>query len=268
MGAQVLSGLSIEELLRRARAGDEGAMEELFRRCRLRLAKWASKPAHRGQPGGARPSDVSQDAALRAFQHFSTFQGSTEAEWYTWLKKIFLNQATQLLRNARRKKREAPGTVPLDTPEAQEAPMSQKSPSQATAHQEEWRLLLANLFQLPEDQHKAIYLCHLKELPVAEVARLMGRTEASVASLVQRGLRTLRVRMVEGAGAEAGMPSSMAAAWNDAAAALLMYLRRRETGEDVDPAAFAAEHPGCADELRVMLHWIGRLQSLRPSLPA
>jgi len=33
----------------------------------------------------------------------------------------------------------------------------------------------------------------------------------------------------------------------------------------VDPAAFVAEHPACADELRDMLDWITRIQAIRPT---
>jgi RNA polymerase sigma-70 factor (ECF subfamily) len=56
-------------------------------------------------------------------------------------------------------------------------------------------------------------------------------------------------------------------ALNSAAAALLTYLRRRDAGEPVDAATFVKMCPDCTDELRDMLHWIERLQALRPASP-
>jgi RNA polymerase sigma-70 factor (ECF subfamily) len=266
MGHETMPEVSIEELLRRARAGDEDAREQLFALCRSKLDEWASRKVFRMKPGLPRPSDLVQETSLRAFSGLSTFSGTTEAEWFAWLKRIFRNQAAQSLRDTRRKKRDAPSTVPLDGPEALAAAARQESPSQVTSLQEEWRLLLAHLYQLPDDQRDAIWLCHLKELPVAEAARRLGKTEPAVAGLLQRGLKALRARMVEGLGTEMrGEPPGITATLNDAAAALLSYLRRRDAGERVEPAAFIAEHPDCADELRAMLHWIERLQALRPA---
>jgi RNA polymerase sigma-70 factor (ECF subfamily) len=253
----------VEELLRRARAGEKDALEELFERCRMTLGAWASRVDERALPGGIRASDISQETALRAFGRFSSFKGTTEAEWFAWLQSIFHNRNVELVRAVRRKKRGEPNLLPLDS-EALATPTSERSPSQASSFREEWRLLLTHLYQLPDDQQEAISLCHLKELPVAEVARHMGKTEAAVAGLLQRGLRTLRIRMTEGVDTKAGESASETVVLSDSAVALLAYLRRRDAGEKVDTAAFLAEHASCADELRAMLHWVDRLQALRP----
>jgi RNA polymerase sigma-70 factor, ECF subfamily len=264
MDHESISGVSIEELLRRARAGDEGALEELFNRCRPELGKWAARVVSRLRPGAARPSDLVQDTALHAFRGFSTFNGTTEAEWFAWLQQVLHNQTEQSRRKQERKKRGPHGTASLDDPEALATPAPEKSPSQVTSDQEEWRLLLAHLYQLPDDWRDAIWLCHLKELPVAEAARRMGRSEGSVAGLLQRGFKALKERMAKSPEAETGEPSSLPPTLNEAAAALLTYLQRRDAGEKVDPVAFIAEYPDCADELRGMLEWIERLQALRP----
>jgi RNA polymerase sigma-70 factor (ECF subfamily) len=253
-----LSALPIEGLLQRARQGEPAALEELFRRCQHQLEHWASPYA--SAPAGVRPSDISQEAAQRAFQRFASFRGTTEGEWFAWFKRIFLNQAAELLREAGREQHAAP-TIPLDEEAELEVPASQHSPSQHTAQREEWRELLAHLSRLPESQREAIRLYYLKELRVAEVARELGKSEDAVASLLQRGLSTLRQRMAGAAGPEPEGASAVAAAFR-------AYLRRREAGEAVEPGSFAAEHPDCADELRGMLHWVERLQALRPSSPA
>ena len=260
MGRKAPPEVSVEELIRRARAGEDGALEDLFSRCRPTLGAWASRRVGQARPGAARPSDIAQETALRAFLKFSTFSGTTEGEWFAWMERIFSSQAAQSVRNARRKKREAPGAVPLDSPEALAASAPQKSPSQATAVHEESRQLLTCIYDLPDEQREAIWLCHMKELPVAEVARCMEKTEGAVAGLLQRGLRALRHRMAEEPEGAPQVPSRRAAA-----GALLIYLRLRDAGEAADPEAFVTEHPACEDELRSLLRWMDRIHAIRPA---
>lgn len=265
MERKALSGIPVGELLRRARAGEADALEELFDQCRTRFGEWASRSRSRMRPGVARPSDMVQDSALRAFRAFSSFKGTTEKEWTAWLQSIFQSQEVQQIRYSKRQKRDELNTIPLDDPDSLTAPTPQRTPSQTSSFREEWRLLLTCLYELPDDQREAISLCSLKELPVAEAARSLGRSELAVAGLLKRGLKTLRNSM---ASIEARMSVHNATASKSSTRALLDYLRRRDAGERVEPSAFVAEYPDCADELRDMLDWIERLQALRPASPA
>ena len=47
------------------------------------------------------------------------------------------------------------------------------------------------LARLPEDQQRAVELHHLKGLPLADVAKQLGRTKGAVAALLFRGLKKL-----------------------------------------------------------------------------
>lgn len=264
MSQQPWSEVPFEELIRRARAGEEGALEEMLRRSQRQLAALAARRVSPETPGGNRPSDVVQESAIKAFQKFSTFQGTSEGEWRNWLKRVVLSRATDLVRQAVGRTRDERGNISLDDAEEDGARAPQHSPSQVTSQQEQWRQLLSSFFQLPEDQRDALSRFHLKELSVAEVARSMGKSKDAVASLMQRGLRTLRERMAGDVGASSEVSPEVAAARNAADAALLLYFRRIEAGEVVDPATFAAGYPACANELRDMLHWLERLRELRP----
>jgi RNA polymerase sigma-70 factor (ECF subfamily) len=255
MGQPPLSELSIEDLIRQAREEEKGAFDELLRRCQSSL-EGASRRATRGQSGRVRPSEVSQETAIRAFQRFSTFKGSTKGELIKWFKRIATRKASQLLRDEQRKKRGAPGTLSLDATEALAVQAPQRSPSQFTARKEEWFQVQKALSQLPEDQCEALRLFYIEAMSVKEVSRHMKRTVASVSSLLQRGLKALRARMAEKPDTQVEGPSPVDAAFR-------VYLKRREAGEAVDPDAFAAEFPDCADELRELLHWMERLQALR-----
>ena len=65
------------------------------------------------------------------------------------------------------------------------------SVDQAEKNEELLRLAWA-LSELPELQHVAVELHHLGGLSLAETAKRLNRTEASVAGLVRRGLIRLR----------------------------------------------------------------------------
>lgn len=254
----------VEELIERARSGDEGALEKLFRRCRPQIDRLAAQRLERKQPGLMRPSDIAQETALRAFKSFSKFEGTTEGEWLSWLRSILDTTVTQSFRDASRQKRDARGAVPLDSPEAALVPAADRSPSHAASLAEAWQTMYTHIFQLPPEQREAIWLCHLKELPVADVAKRMGKTDAAVAGLLRRGLLALKAGMTEGSG-EAPPGHHHPASSDDAALALLVYLRRRDAGERVDADAFVAEHAGCADELRTLLDWVARIHAVRPT---
>ena len=74
----------------------------------------------------------------------------------------------------------------------------QSSPScRAQRHEEAARLAEA-LEGLPEDNREALVLHYFEGEPLAEVARRMERTPASVAGLLKRGLKQLRCRLNEG----------------------------------------------------------------------
>lgn len=258
------SEVPIEELIARARAGEEGALEELLRRYQPRLDRWAARRVSPGAPGGHRPSDLVQESALKAFQKFSSFRGSTEGELVAWLRRVVVSRSTDLARQALSQMRADADHLSLDAAEAEGARSPRPTPSQLSSVQEEGRHLLASFFLLPEDQREALALFHLRELSVAEVAERMGRSKDAVSSLMQRGLRTLRQRMAGATSAAPGDASEEAAMWNAADAALLVWFRRRDAGEGVDPDAFAAEYPACAEVLRDMLHWLERLRAVQP----
>jgi RNA polymerase sigma-70 factor (ECF subfamily) len=53
------------------------------------------------------------------------------------------------------------------------------------------------LATLPESQRRAIEMHHLEGLPLAEIARQLGSTNAAVAGLLHRGIKALRRQLEE-----------------------------------------------------------------------
>lgn len=250
----------LAQLIARARSGEADALSRLLTRCAPRIAAFADQQVATGRVGHQRPSDIAQESALRAFQRFQTFSGNTAPELDAWLRRIVGRRVAQAARDARRLKRDDGKTVPL---EDAQPPSEQASPSQSVAAAEEWRRVLALLFELPEAQRDAIWLCHLRELPVSEAARRLGRTEGSVAGHIQRGIKSLHQQLSQGEKAprdeEAGGPLD-----EQVTSGLLEYLRGREQGRPLNPEHIVARYPGSATELRLVLDWVQRLDALRP----
>lgn len=257
----------IEDLIRRARTGDDAALKLLFEQSGVQMKRLAARRAIGKQSGISRPSDLAQETMLLAFRSFASFSGTTEKQWWAWLKSIFSNEVKQAIRDAGRMMRNKAVETTIDAPSDIDVAGSQVSPSQETATEEEYQKVFAQIFELPEDQKKAIWLCHLKEKRVAEVAKQMGKTEAAVAGLLQRGLKTLREQFADEPNRKTPETSSTTREQKEARSALLIFLRRRDAGEQVDSAAFLAGFPGCAEELRGLLAWVERLQAIRPTNP-
>ena len=147
------------------------------------------------------PSDVVQQTLIKAHQARDQFRGRTAAEWAGWLRRILANT---LIDAARKYQRELALEHSLEQDMQQSSARleawlaaEQSSPSEVAARQEQLLRLARALAQLPEDQRTAVELHHLRDGPVAEIARRMGRTEAAVAGLLRRGLKRLRELMAE-----------------------------------------------------------------------
>lgn len=260
-----LSELSVEALIRQAQEGDSAALEELLTRFHDVIQAHAKQHGKPYGPGGTRPSDISQLASLRVLQKFSTFQGQTEGELRVWLKRVVASQAAQVVRHATSQKRDESGAVPFDSDEAQAAPARERSPSQAVSQQQEsLRLIRCIHTELPESQSDAVAFYYLDGHSLGEVALRMGRSEAAVASLMQRGVGALKLRLQDER--TAGNSDEDAAKQGRLDSAFLAYLRRLGAEPDVDPVAFATGYPDCAPELEGLLLWAGRLQTLRPAV--
>ena len=136
-------------------------------------------------------SDVVQQAILEAHQSRAQFRGQSEAEWLAWLRAILANvlaaAARRFAARARDVGRERSLAGDLDLSSSRlECLLAADltSPSQRAVRCEELLRLAAALARLPEDQRRVVELHHLKGVPVAELARQMGRSGAAVTSLL------------------------------------------------------------------------------------
>jgi RNA polymerase sigma-70 factor (ECF subfamily) len=140
---------------------------------------------------------VAQQTLLKAQQGLDQFRGRTEPELKGWLRRILANTLTDLLRQARRKggadrSLEAALDESSARIEAWLADDDQAQPGERLDREDRLLRLADALAKLPDDHRTAVELHHLQGHSVPEVSRLMGRSTASVAGLLRRGLRALR----------------------------------------------------------------------------
>jgi RNA polymerase sigma-70 factor (ECF subfamily) len=149
--------------------------------------------------GKVDPSDVVQEALLKAQQCLDQFRGTTEAEQAAWLRAILANTLAELVRRFTRQQRDVVLERSLNVSLAESSGLLEawlvdghSSPSDRATRQEMLLRLAAALEALPPDQRTVIELRYLHGQSIAAIERATGRSNASVAGLLRRGLKHLR----------------------------------------------------------------------------
>src|SRR5215469_8485739 len=91
----------VGRLIAHARRSEPGALDRLLESYRNFLRLLARTGIDESLQGKADPSDLVQEALLKAHQHFDQFQGRTEAELAGWLRQILARCLTDLVRKYR-----------------------------------------------------------------------------------------------------------------------------------------------------------------------
>jgi RNA polymerase sigma-70 factor (ECF subfamily) len=150
------------------------------------------------------PSDMVQQALLKAHERREQFRGRTEAERGTWLRQILTTTLADAARRFGADRRNAGRERSLEAAVEESSSRleawlaaDQSSPSQRAERQEQLLRLAQALAQLPPDQRTALEMKHLQGMPVADIAVRMGRGKRAVVGLLFRGLKELREQLEE-----------------------------------------------------------------------
>jgi RNA polymerase sigma-70 factor, ECF subfamily len=177
--------------------GPTRAPDPSLERCRDYLLLLARVQLDPGLRGVLDPSDVVQQTLLKAHERRDQFRGGSEGELLAWLRTILAHHLADLARKhaSRLQGRERSLEAAIEESsmrlEQWLASDSTSADGRAIRHEQLLRLAEA-MARLPEDQRTALELKHLREVTVSEISRMMGKSPAAVASLLYRGLKTLR----------------------------------------------------------------------------
>jgi RNA polymerase sigma-70 factor (ECF subfamily) len=151
------------------------------------------------------PSDVVQQTLLRAHQARDQFRGRTRGEQAAWLRQILANTLANAVRDLARAKRDVALERSLEAALADSSSRleawlvaDQSSPSQRAERNEQLLGLADALAALPDVQREVLVLRHCQGWALADIAAHLGRSRASVASLLRRGLKQLREHLHAG----------------------------------------------------------------------
>ena len=179
--------MSDQDLVARARAGDQEAFERLVEENQNRVYSLALRLVGDREEA----ADLAQEAFLKAWQGLKSFQG--ESSFSTWVYRLTTNVCIDYLR--RQKRRQGVETaVSLDDEDsgwAEPADWDQ-DPQRRLEQSERGHALARAMEQLPDHQRRALVLRELSGLSYQEIAQSMDLDLGTVKSRIARARLALR----------------------------------------------------------------------------
>src|SRR6516164_10381224 len=202
MGALMTDDLSEhDDLLRRARAGDEPALAALFTRYRDRLKRMVRLRLDRRLSGRVDASDVLQEAYLEAHKRLPEYS-EKEMPFFLWLRLVTGQKLIDVHRHhLGAKMRDAGQEVSLyrgALPQATSASLAQQllagltSPTQAAVRAEMQLKLQEGLNSMDPIDREVVVLRHFEELNNIETAAVLGIEPPAASKRYLRAVRRLK----------------------------------------------------------------------------
>lgn len=169
------------DLIDRIAVGDHAAVRELLDRYLPKMVAVARRMLGTQEDA----EEVAQEVFLRVWRHAGSWVPG-KAKFATWMHRVAMNLCYDRLR----KKRE----VVLD--EVPERIDDAPNPIQALHESQVARRVDKALHELPERQRGAIILCHYQNLSNIEAAQVMEISIEALESLLSRGRRGLKAKLL------------------------------------------------------------------------
>ncbi len=189
-----------EELVLRAVAGDRGAIVKLLGRSRQALCKYVRLKVPTALRGVVDAEDIVQDTHIEVFRNIETFEPREAGSLERWVRTIAVRKLRDAVRKQRAAKRGGGAAPAREVPEAVGDSMvalldlvagPDKTASSVLARAEAVGMMQVAMSQLPEDFRRVLWLTHIEERPVAEVAAEMGRSAGAIRVLSHKARKRL-----------------------------------------------------------------------------
>ncbi|MBL7208950.1 MAG: sigma-70 family RNA polymerase sigma factor [Dehalococcoidia bacterium] len=176
---------SEENLVRQAVDGNQQAFTQLYDEHFDRIYRYI----YFRVTSQAEAEDLTQEVFLKALQAIGSYKWR-DLPFAAWLFRIAHNQVIDHLRKRSKQKK-----APLE----EAAAVSMEDPVAMTEHKSEIEELTSAVKELPSAQQEVISLRFISGLPIAEVAKTLGKSEGTVKALQFNGTVSLR-RILAGKG--------------------------------------------------------------------
>ena len=195
-----LSDVETENLLARARGGEDVAVQELLARYRDRLRRMVSVRMDPRLSARIDASDVVQDAMTAAVQQLPAYLSRGDDAFYPWLRQIALERLIDAHRRhvgAQRRSiaREERGNMHLSNAStlllAERLAASGTSPSGRAMRREREQQVRAALDRLEPEEREIVVLRHLEQLSHREIAVVLEVTPEAARSRYRRAMERL-----------------------------------------------------------------------------
>jgi RNA polymerase sigma-70 factor (ECF subfamily) len=139
--------------------------------------------------------DLSQDAFVRAFTRIRQFDG--RSSFYTWFYRLVVNICLDYTRRKNKIGWEPLQAASMGTPERAELTDVSSLPEEEAMAREAKRRADRTLETMPNKQRTAFLLRNHQGLSIADIAKVMKTTEATVRVYLHRAVSALRQSLVE-----------------------------------------------------------------------
>ena len=177
-----------ESLAASARAGDESAFELLFERHRRRVARIVGKFFNRPE----RVEEIVQEIFAKMYFGLGDYSSDRGASFGAWLSRIAVNSCYDQLRRSGRRPEKTSETYDEETARSQLRSHLTAGASDAESTAISRDLANKLLARLSADDRLVLTLLAAEEMPVIEIAGLMGWSTSKVKTRAHRARASLR----------------------------------------------------------------------------
>ncbi len=163
------------------------------------LMQWAGYLLPAWLRGKLDPEDLVSQTLLEALKTPEKFDERAEHEVLAYLRRALSNDLTDAMRKHGRTRTDvSPGDLAQSSVRlADWLAADHTSPSERAGSNERFARLAVALSELPDAQRVAVELRYLQSMKVADIARLMNRSEGAVSQLLHRAVTALRDVLTE-----------------------------------------------------------------------